>query len=130
LNFTRLIPKTIYGVIADAAPEIYGDGNQTREWIYIDDVVYGYLALADVPAGAYNFGGDEMTVRGIIQIIRGFTGAKESVHIGEGKQEIYSQHIDDSKMREYGWSRKTTLTEGIRQTIDGIYEKEMKRAYR
>lgn len=54
LNFTRLIPRTIMKLLADKAPVInLGNEKVLREYIYVEDVVQGYLLLAEQLASYY-----------------------------------------------------------------------------
>lgn len=112
-NYTRLIPSTIRRLRDGVAPIIHGDGTQVRAWVHVDDVVQGYLLLASVPPGAYNFGGDEMNVNSIVELLRGYMGGKPPVHVGHGEGEIYRQYVNDSKVREYGWKRYTFIEQGL-----------------
>lgn len=124
-NYTRLIPKTIQAVLAGKAPVIYGDGEQTREFVHIDDTVAGYMLLGNAPAGAYNFGGDETTVNGVVNSIVLMGAGKKPKHIGEEHHEIRNQRLDDRKAREVlGWSRTVSLDDGLKRTFDAYREDE------
>ncbi len=124
-NFTRLIPKTIQAVLSGKQPVIYGDGEQTREFVHIDDTVAGYMLLGNAPAGAYNFGGDETTVNGVVNSIVLMGAGKKPKHIGEEHHEIRNQRLDDRKAREVlGWSRTVSLDDGLKRTFDAYREDE------
>ncbi len=117
-NYTRLIPKTIRSVLANKQPVIYGDGNQTREFVHISDCVQGYLLLANAKPGAYNFGGEEMTVNAVVDSINLLGLGKKARHIGEEHHEIRNQRLDDTKARtQLGWERKVSFADGIYQTF-------------
>lgn len=118
-NYTRLIPKTIRAVLAGKQPVIYGDGNQTREFVFIRDCIDGYLLLADAKPGAYNFGGEEMTVNAVVESIILLGVGRKARHIGEEHHEIRNQRLDDTKAREeLGWNRTITFEQGIHMTYD------------
>lgn len=48
-EYAAVIPKFICSVLDGVSPVIFGDGNQTRDFIYIDDVVEANWAAADMP---------------------------------------------------------------------------------
>ena len=117
-NYTRLIPKTVRSVLAGKAPVIYGDGEQTREFVHINDCVQGYLLLANAKPGAYNFGGEEMTVNAVVDSINLLGLGKKARHIGEEHHEIRNQRLDDTNARtQLGWERKVSFADGIYQTF-------------
>ena len=59
---------------------LYGDGNQTRSFCYVDDLVDGLIALMESPAGfagPVNLGNpDEFTIRQLAEIVIEMTGSK------------------------------------------------------
>lgn len=119
MNYTRLVPKTIRAVMTGEQPVIYGDGEQTREFVHIDDCVDGYLRLGDAPAGAYNFGGDEMTVNDVVSSIVLMGGGRGPLYVGSSEHEIRNQRLDDSKARSVlGWKRQITFDDGLERTFD------------
>lgn len=118
-NFTRLIPKTIQAVLSGKQPVIYGDGNQTREFVHINDCVDGYLLLADAKPGAYNFGGEEMTVNAVVESIILLGVGRNARHVGEEHHEIRNQRLEDTKAREeLGWDRTISFEDGIAMTFN------------
>ncbi len=65
LNFTRLIPRTIMRLMADEAPVInLGNEKVLREYIYVEDVVKGYLLLAENLADYYGENNANMPISG------------------------------------------------------------------
>ena len=46
LNFSRLIPETVVAVLGERPPEIRSDGSPERDFLYVDDAVSAYLAIA------------------------------------------------------------------------------------
>ena len=111
-------------LLAGERPTVYGDGLQTRDYIYVGDVVQAQLAAADSDAGgAYNIGtGVEATV---IQLVEGLAPhAKASFapeHAPERKGEILRIYLDPSRAREaFGWEPQVELNDGLERTLSSL----------
>ncbi len=133
LNFTRLVPEAVGAAIDGRPPVIRSDGTPQRDFLYIEDAVAAYLALAaalDAGPGrgeAFNAGGDRphsvAKVLGLIAEIAG-TGVEPRIEgSGNPEGEIDRQYVDSSKLREMtGWRPETKLEDGLRRTIDWYRE--------
>jgi UDP-glucose 4-epimerase len=106
-------------------PLVFGDGKQTRDYVYVGDVVSANLAAASSDAGgAFNVGlGVESTVLDIVEIL-GRLGGREDFqaeHAPERKGEIRRIAIDPSRAREeLGWEAKVHLEEGLERTLASL----------
>jgi UDP-glucose 4-epimerase len=110
---------------AGARPTVFGDGRQTRDYVYVGDVVAAALAAAESEAsGAINVGtGRETDVLELVERLAALGG-------GEGFEpelapprpgEVQRIAIDPSRAeRELGWTPKVGLEEGLRLTLDSI----------
>lgn len=112
-------------LLAGARPTVFGDGAQTRDYIYVDDVVRAILAAADSDAiGPINVGtGDETDVLALVDSLRtlgngnGFEPDFAPARTGE----VQRISIDPSRAeRELEWSASTNLDDGLRRTLDSI----------
>lgn len=103
-------------------PLIFGDGNQTRDFVYIDDVVQANLiALEKGSSEIFNIGtGRETTVNEVYETIRELIpGAPEVKYEPARPGEIYRICLDSSKAKKMlGWEPKTDFREGMKITID------------
>lgn len=105
------------GKILDGeAPKVFGDGLQTRDYVYVGDVCAALMAAEHGPAGeVVNVGrGEEVTV---IDLINGlaYEGAPEFAPARLG--ELQRSCLDVSKAeRLYGWTAKVGLAEGLALT--------------
>jgi UDP-glucose 4-epimerase len=105
-------------------PRIYGDGRQTRDYVYVGDVVSGQLAAADNRAsgGAFNIGtGQESSVLDILAILQQEGGRDDfEPEFGEARLgEIERSCLDVTRARtELGWQAQTGLAEGMRATLE------------
>jgi UDP-glucose 4-epimerase len=105
-------------------PTIYGDGAQTRDYVYVGDVVEANLAAADRPGvgGEVNIGtGRETSVLDLVQILQqegdrdDFEADLAPARIGE----IERSCLDVTRAREeLGWTARTSLADGMRATLD------------
>jgi UDP-glucose 4-epimerase len=105
-------------------PTIYGDGAQTRDYVYVGDVVEANLAAGDRPdvGGEVNIGtGRETSVLDLVQILRqegdrdDFEPELAPARMGE----IERSCLDVTRAREeLGWTARTSLAEGMRTTLD------------
>ncbi len=132
LNFSRLIPETVVAVLDGRPPIIRSDGSPERDFLYVDDAVSAYLAiagaLADGAAGeAFNAGGERPhSVREVVELIAAAAGTGiEPDFRGDGNPEgeIDRQFVDSSKLRELtGWRPQVELEAGLRRTLEWYRE--------
>jgi UDP-glucose 4-epimerase len=105
-------------------PTIYGDGRQTRDYVYVGDVVAANLAAADHRdvGGAINVGtGRETSVLDLVAILaqEGDRSDFEPEFAEARLGEIERSCLDVSRARaELGWEAKTSLSDGMRATLD------------
>jgi CDP-glucose 4,6-dehydratase len=133
LNFSRLIPEAVTAAIDGRAPVIRSDGSPVRDFLYVEDAVGAYLAIADsldrdeVRGEAFNAGGERpYTVGEVVELIAKLSGSGVEPDIrgtGNPDGEIDRQYVDATKIRErVGWTPQVSLEEGLRQTIEWYRE--------
>jgi UDP-glucose 4-epimerase len=110
---------------AGERPTVYGDGRQTRDYIYVGDVVAAALAAAGSEAtGAINIGtGVETDVLELASRLGELGGAEdfEPEFAPPRDGEVQRISIDPSlAARELGWKAETGLEEGLRLTLDSL----------
>ncbi|HEY1855637.1 MAG TPA: NAD-dependent epimerase/dehydratase family protein [Solirubrobacterales bacterium] len=106
-------------------PTVFGDGTQTRDYIYVGDVVDAALAAASSDhVGAVNIGtGEEASVLKIIEVLRELGGSDgfEPELAPPRPGEVQRIALDAAlAQRVLGWSAKTDLREGLRLTLESI----------
>ncbi|MBK5219930.1 MAG: GDP-mannose 4,6-dehydratase [Thermoleophilia bacterium] len=106
-------------------PTVYGDGTQTRDYIYVGDVVDAALAAAGSRAsGAINIGtGREASVLDLVEILGRLGDAEgfEPEFAPARPGEVQRISLDASLAeRELGWQPQTSLEDGLRLTLDAI----------
>lgn len=111
-------------------PRIYGDGRQTRDFVFVGDVVAANQAALERPAeGVFNIGTgvetDVITVFRVMARCAGFAGEPEFLPERPGEQR--RSVIDPGRARQVlGWSPTVSIREGLEQTLSyfrGILEK-------
>jgi UDP-glucose 4-epimerase len=106
-------------------PTVFGDGTQTRDYIYVGDVVDGALAAAGCDyVGAVNIGtGLEVSVLDLIEVLRelGDDGSFAADFVAARPGEVQRIALDAALAGEVlGWTAKTNLREGMRLTLESI----------
>ena len=113
-------------VLAGETPLIFGDGRQTRDYVYVGDVVTANLAAAAHPEahGAYNIGtGTEATVIDVLSALRRAAGLGDEEFQPEFAPartgELQRSSLDVTRARvELGFTADTDLVAGMRATFD------------
>jgi UDP-glucose 4-epimerase len=102
-------------------PIINGNGRQTRDFVFVDDVVQANLAVMSQEAqGVYNVGtGVETSVNELFRMLAGLTGSPcKEVHGPAKVGEQIRSVIDSSRLKqEVGWEPETSLAEGLEKTV-------------
>jgi UDP-glucose 4-epimerase len=99
---------------------IYGDGGQTRDYVYVDDVVAAnVLALSARLQGGFNVGtGKETDVRQLAgALLRAAPHEVDVVHAAPRAGEQRRSVVDPQKLRAAGWSSSVDVEEGLARTF-------------
>lgn len=117
----------IQKMLNNEQPIIYGNGRQTRDFIFVDDVVEANLAaMGQSTQGTYNVGtGIETSINELFRILAGTTGSTcKEVHGPAKKGEQARSSIDSAKIRqELMWDPKIDLTDGLKRTVEYFRER-------
>jgi len=122
-QYAAVIPKFITKMLRGQAPTIYGDGEQSRDFTYIDNVVYGNLQAAnapDAPGEVINLAtGSRTTVNDLLAALNRILGTQiEPQYIAERPGDIKHSRADIRKARDLlDFSPIVTFEEGLRRTV-------------
>ena len=128
-NRSRLIPEAVDAALVGRPPVIRSDGTPERDYLYVDDAVAAYLALADALDGdgargeAFNAGGGRPhAVLEVVELICRLAGTEVEPDVrgtGSPRGEIDRQYVDSTKLNELtGWRPEVGLEEGLRRTVE------------
>ena len=100
-------------------PRIYGEGTQTRDYVYVGDVVAATVAAASYGGGVFNVGtGNETSVLDLYERIQRVAGiARPAEHADLRAGELQRSVLDPSRAdSELGWHAERSLDEGLAAT--------------
>lgn len=128
-NASRLVPEAVAAALAGRAPVVRSDGSPERDFLYVEDAVAAYLAIAtalgrgEAAGEAFNAGcGRPHRVLDVVSLICELAGtgvAPQILGTGTPEGEIDRQWVDYSKLhRTTGWSPAVELRDGLMRTID------------
>jgi len=111
-------------MLAGRVPTIFGDGEQERDFVFVGDIVAANLRALEVGSGGtFNIGtGQGLTVNDLYRRLKELTGYQGEVKYAPSRAgEVYRIALDASRARAgLGWEPKTSLDEGLRETVDWI----------
>jgi len=130
-NFSRIVPDAIRCMLLGKTLLIRSDGNFTRDYIYVDDIVNGYILLAEklqklsLSGEAFNCSNENpVSVLELIKIIYRIARKKENYKIlNKANYEIKHQFLSAKKAKKIlGWKPRYTLDKGLIKTIQWYEE--------
>jgi UDP-glucose 4-epimerase len=111
-------------LLAGEPPLVFGDGLQTRDYVYVDDIVAANLsAAASRAGGAFNIGrGEPTSVLDLVEVLRGLgDGPFDPEFAPDRPGEIREIYLDASRARdELGWRPTVGVPEGLARTLDSL----------
>jgi UDP-glucose 4-epimerase len=122
--YSAVIPRFVTALLAGQRPVIYGDGQQSRDFTYVANVVYGNLLAADAPGAVgrtLNVAcGGSHTLLELIQVLNRLLGTNvvpvfEPARVGDVRDSL----ADISAARQaLGYEPQVGFEEGLRRSID------------
>lgn len=123
-----VIPKFIDIALKGNTLTIDGDGNQTRDFTYVDDMINAFLIMGfhpDAIGKAVNFGtGKDVTINYIAKKIKQISGSDSKiVHAKDRTSQVRRLCCDYSRAKKlFGWKPKIGIDEGLRRNIEWAKE--------
>ncbi|GBC94133.1 UDP-N-acetylglucosamine 4-epimerase [bacterium HR15] len=123
-QYAAVIPRWITAALTDRKPIVYGDGKQTRDFVYIDDLLQGIWLAANHPEAVgkvFNLArGQACSLLELLQVIEQAVGYPLEPQFAPPRPgDIRHSYADIRAAHEIlGYKPKTTLQEGIRQTLN------------
>jgi UDP-glucose 4-epimerase len=127
----RQDPKGEAGVVAifmnrlrdGETPRIFGNGKQTRDYVYVGDVVAATLAAADHEGGVFNVGtGQETSVLDLYEHVQRVSGITREPEFADPRPGELQRSVLDLTLaqRELGWRPTHSLEDGLAETWDWV----------
>jgi nucleoside-diphosphate-sugar epimerase len=109
--------------------EVWGDGEQTRSFLYIDECIEGVLKLMESDfIGPVNIGSDEMvTINDMVNSVIDISGKTVHVKHVDGPTGVRGRNSDNTLIKEkLNWSPKQPLYDGLIKTFNWINKEIIK----
>jgi len=126
LNFNRIIPGTIKSLLNNERPIIRSDGMYIRDYIYIMDIIAGYMLLAEnlhrqeIQGESFNFStNNRLSVLELVKQITGLMNSSLQPDVQNiAKAEIKAQYLSSEKAAQLlGWKAQYDIRDGLKDTI-------------
>ena len=120
----RVVSNFIVQALKGDPITLYGDGQQTRSFCYVDDLIEGMLRLMDSDkaiTGPINIGNPvEFTMRELAELVVQITGSKSTIAFRPLPQDDPKQRRPDIAQahEKLGWEPKVALADGLKETVD------------
>jgi nucleoside-diphosphate-sugar epimerase len=124
-QYSGVISRFIDALMTGRQPVIYGDGDQTRDFTYVDNITHANVKAAQAAAG---FGsvvnvanGERVSLNELLDVMKRVTGADgvEPAYEPPRKGDVKHSQADNSLAREWlGYEKLVGLEEGIAKTIE------------
>ncbi len=108
-------------LLANETPKVFGDGQQTRDYVYVSDVARATLAAAERDGGVYNIGtGRGTSVVELLELCQRIAGTSFEPSFQPARPgELQRAVVDPSRaVDELGWRPEHSLEEGLSETYE------------
>ena len=120
----RVVSNFIIQALAGEPITLYGDGNQTRSFCYVRDLIDGLIRMMDSPpsfTGPVNLGNPvEFTMQELAELVLKETGSRSTlVHLPLPQDDPRQRRPDISlAIAKLGWEPEVNLSDGLKPTVD------------
>ena len=113
-------------ITGDHRIEVWGDGEQTRSFMYIDDCVQGsQMILRDASSAPVNLGSSELvSINRLVDIVEDLAGIRcERDYVLDAPQGVRGRNSDNTQISStYGWEPSTSLVDGLEKTYRWVFD--------
>lgn len=123
-EYSAVIPRFVAMILAGERPIIYGDGQQSRDFVYVDDVVQANLLAATVPAavgGTFNVGrGSSTTLLTLLELLRELLDMDITpIHEPPRQGDVRESLADIAQARNLlGFAPQFSIRDGLQHSIE------------
>jgi UDP-glucose 4-epimerase len=116
--YGNVIPIFVFQMLRGEPLTILGDGEQTRDFVHVNDVVQANIRAAEAPgvSGAFNIGsGSRITINRLVELIRGVSGMNPVVRYGPPRPGDVRDSLADisAARRAFGFDPSTDMQDGL-----------------
>jgi nucleoside-diphosphate-sugar epimerase len=123
--YSGVISRFVDALMTDSSPVIFGDGTQSRDFTYVDNVVDANIKAAQATAGlgqSLNVAnGERITLNDLLEVLKGITGRSDAAPVYEPARpgDVHDSQADNTRAVEWlGYSKLVGLEEGLRRTVE------------
>jgi len=120
--YAAVIPLFINNVLSGKSPVIFGDGEQTRDFTFVKDVVEANIQAAESDVtGIFNLGNSQrVTINELTKLIRNIAKRSDVKPIFDKPRpgDIVHSLADTSKAKAFGYDPRYTLEQGLKETVE------------
>jgi len=120
--YAAAVPIFIEKAVKNEDITVFGDGNQTRDFIYVKDIVGALTFAVETPGvtGVFNAGyGGQITINDLANNLISAQGSTSKVlHADERPGDVKHSRASSDKLRAAGWAPKYSLQEGLGVTLE------------
>lgn len=121
-QYAAAVPIFIHRALKHEPITIYGDGEQTRDFIFVKDIAAAnaFFATQSPATGVFNVAyGQRITIKELCQAICKLTGSKSEIgHAAERAGDVKHSMAAVDRLRSAGFSPTGNLADGLRATVD------------
>lgn len=127
--YAAIIPRVIHKIMHKQRPVIFGDGRQTRDYIYVTDTVEGIIAVyknPDTRGKIINIArGKEITMNELVRTISRIMGFKKKPVYKKSRVADVRRHFADTRLADklVNFKAGVDIQEGLKKTIDWYLKK-------
>lgn len=122
--YAAVVPAFISQALADQPITIYGDGEQTRDFVFVEDVARACAFLTTTPGltGVFNVGsGASLSVNALAQTVLAVTGSASKIrHAPSRPGDVEHSRASIEKLKAAGFAPSVSLEEGLGKTISAF----------
>jgi len=126
-QYAAAVPIFIDHAIKNQEITIYGDGEQTRDFVFVKDIVSANaLAAKSAPPGVYNIAcGGKITINDLAKTIIVLTKSSSTIrYAGERAGDVKHSQADIHKAESFGFHPRYSLEEGLKPTVEYLANKQ------
>jgi UDP-glucose 4-epimerase len=119
---THLVPNVVRAALADEPVPIYWQGEQVRDYIYVEDLARAHVAvLEQTGLNYFNVGSEKgIKVKDVLQAVTDIVGRPLRINdLGERPGDVPALYASSARLRKAtGWRAEVGLEEGLRRTVE------------